>query len=71
MGVVEQSAFPDGGVSRGQPVVTSADGANADVVAILRVTRETAPRSPDCAPSLRRAIPIFCADSAESRVQSV
>ena len=34
-------------------------------------TRETASRSPDCAPSLRLAIPIFCGVCAESLVQSI
>src|SRR6185436_3177208 len=32
---------------------------------------ETTSRLPDCAPSLRRAIPIVCGVCAESRVQSV
>ena len=36
-----------------------------------RGTRETASRSPDCAPSLRRVIPISALPEAESRVQSV
>ena len=41
------------------------------VAAIREVRGETASRSPDCAPSLRRTIPISALPEAESRVQSV